>query len=302
MLFAKDCRTITVVAPAGRLADDVFDAGVALLEAEGRQVRIAVHARGPSPVRYLAAGAEERTADLENAWQDPATDLILAARGGFGSAHLLERLDWTKPAARPDLPLVGYSDITALHWAMVAKRAGRPVVAPMLGKLPEAAASGYLRQELAAMWERRETEILPPPENGPVKALRPGRAEALPLAGNLSVAATLIGTGFFPACDDRILLFEDLNEPVYKLDRYLTQFAMAGVFRRCRGVIFGRFTDCAPEEELEALFRRFVPEINGPVVMNFPFGHVFPFAPLDLTVPLAIDGAGIFRCGAGPAR
>ena len=32
--------------------------------------------------------------------------------------------------------------------------------------------------------------------------------------------------------------------------------------------------------------------------MNFPFGHAFPFAPLDLSVPLEIDGDRIFRCSA----
>ena len=73
---------------------------------------------------------------------------------------------------------------------------------------------------------------------------------------------------------------------------------MAGILQRCRALVFGQFTDCGPREELEALFRRFAVEATGPVLMNFPFGHAFPFAPLDLSVPLEIDGDRIFRCSA----
>ena len=298
MIFPPDCRTVAVVAPAGALAPERFDAGIARLRKEVEHIRVGAHVRGPSPVRYLSAGIPERVADLEEAWLDPEVDLILAVRGGFGSAHLLERLNWKKLAAHPDIPLVGYSDITALHWAMTAMRTGRPVAAPMLGKLPETAENAYLRRELAAMWSRLRAEILPPPGDAPLKVLRPGRTRALPLTGNLSVAATLIGTRFLPDVEDRILIVEDLNEPVYKLDRYLTQFAMAGILQRCRALVFGQFTDCGPREELEALFRRFAAEATGPVLMNFPFGHAFPFAPLDFSVPLEIDGDRIFRCSA----
>ena len=115
----------------------------------------------------------------------------------------------------------------------------------------------------------------------------------MPLVGNLSVAATLCGTPFLPDAAGRILILEDLNEPAYKLDRCLTMLEQNGLFECCAGVIFGQFTDCADEAELRKLFRRFAAKVNGPVIANFPFGHILPMATLDVHRELRIDNGRI---------
>ena len=227
---------------------------------------------GPSDTAYLSADAEARASDLTDLWLDPKIDLLLAVRGGFGSAHLLPLLDWRMLKNRPELPLAGFSDITALHWAMEKAGAGRPIAGPMLGKLAESAASPYTAKFHAL-------------------AFRSGAYE--PLVGNLSVAATLCGTPFLPDAAGRILILEDLNEPAYKLDRCLTMLEQNGLFECCAGVIFGQFTDCADEAELRKLFRRFAAKVNGPVIANFPFGHILPMATLDFHRELSIDNGRI---------
>ena len=131
MLYPENIRTVGVIAPAGRLAPELAEAGLALLRREGLKVR------GPVPLRecgvsYLAGRPEDRAAAVEKMWLDPATDLLLCTRGGFGSAQILPLLDWEKLRKRR-VPLAGYSDVTALHWAMAKRDAGLPVVAPMLG-------------------------------------------------------------------------------------------------------------------------------------------------------------------------
>ena len=125
-MIPEQFKTIAVAAPAGPLAVERFTDGVNWLRATGKMLRIMPHVNGPSSARYLAASAEARAADLSAAWLDPEVDLLLAARGGFGSAQLLELLDWRRLAARPLLPVVGYSDITALHWAMISRSCCMP--------------------------------------------------------------------------------------------------------------------------------------------------------------------------------
>ncbi len=279
-------RTIAVVAPAGRLVDEAFDAGVDRLVAAGKEVRIAGHARGPSPVRYLSAPAAERAADLAGAWLDSEVDLILCARGGFGSSQLLELLDWNALARRPDLPLVGYSDITALHFAMETRGVGTPVCGPMLGKLDVAAGDRWTANHFAGA-----LECIPRELDHEVGIISTGRAVGCPLVGNLTVAAAMCGTGFLPSAAGRIIVLEDLNEPVYKIDRCLTQLRLAGFFRNAAAVAFGKFSDCAPAEELEELFRRFAKAFSGPVVTNFPFGHVFPLVSMNFRQRMVLDTA-----------
>ena len=272
---------IAVVAPAGRISREKFEAGLACLrELSGEDVKVMPHVFSEYDVGYLSASAEDRAADLMAAWLDPEVSAILCVRGGFGSAQLLDLLDWEALRSRPDMPVIGYSDITALHFGMAAMGAGIPVAAPMLGTLPEALHSSYTCQMFQALTSGRSYELLPAFEYGDFHVIKPGDAAGKLLAGNLAVAVTLCGTPYFPDVSDRILLFEDLNEPLYKLDRYFTQLEMCGVLRSCRGLLLGQFTDCAEPEELEALFERVAAKVNGPVISNLPFGHTYPLASL----------------------
>ncbi len=283
------CSTIGIIAPAGKLCSERFDAGIEFLHEAGKTLKIGRHVNGPSPVAYLSADAVQRADDLISLWLDPAVELLLAVRGGFGSAHLLPLLDWDALKARPALPLAGYSDITALHWAMEAMEVGRPIAGPMLGKLPECAASPYSCEFHRRTFAPEAYEIEAAPEYGAMIELKSGSANGRPLVGNLTVAASLCGTPFFPDTSGRILVLEDLNEPVYKLDRALTMLEQNNALSRCAGLVFGQFTDCAPPRELRQLLGRFAEQINGPVLMNFPFGHSMPMVTLDFHRPLVIQ-------------
>ena len=272
---------IALVAPAGRISREKFEEGLACLrELSGGDVKVMPHVFSDYDVSYLSASAAERADDLMKAWLDPEVTAIVCVRGGFGSAQVLDLLDWEALKVRPDMPVIGYSDITALHFGMAAKKVGIPVVAPMIGTLPEALQSPYTCQMFRALTSGRTYELPPAPEYGDFNVIKPGDVSGKLLAGNLAVAVTLCGTPYFPDVSDRILLFEDLNEPIYKLDRYFTQLEMCGVLRSCRGLLLGQFTDCAAPEELNALFERIAAKVNGPVISNIPFGHTYPLLSL----------------------
>ena len=282
-------HNIGIIAPAGKLKPDKFDTGIAFLRAFGKQLKFGGHVNGPSPADYLSAGAEERAEDLSSLWFDPEIDLLLAVRGGFGSAHLLPLLDWQALKTRPEIPLAGFSDITALHWAMERFGAGRPIAGPMLGKLAESAASAYTARYNRLAFDAEPYEINPAPEYGGYLPLKPGTASGLPLVGNLTVAATLCGTPYLPDVSGRILILEDLNEPLYKLDRSLTMLEQNGIFERCAGVLFGQFSDCASQPELHTLLRRSAVCVIGPVIAFFPFGHTLPIATIDFHRAIAFE-------------
>ena len=278
--------TFGIVSPAGPVPPEVFDAGLAGLEKLDFGVKVFPHARGNAG--YLAAPAEARLADLAAAWDDPEVDAILCARGGFGSAHLLPLLDWRKMKARK-LPLLGFSDVTALHLAMDKMGVGRPVAAPMLKFIPELDA-GSLAAFLRVL--KREDGEFDGLEELTDKVEFSGR----PLAGNLTVMASLLGTPYFPDPTGRVLVLEEVGEPLYRIDRLLTQLEFAGVFAACSGVVAGAFTEGNfTDAELRELVFRAVKRAGIPAVMGYPFGHKLPFQAIDFSETWAVKGGKITR-------
>src|SRR5205814_8273868 len=71
-----------------------------------------------SKARYLAGDDDRRLAELHQALRDDRTRAVFCARGGYGAMRLLKRLQLD---GAPPKPLVGFSDITSLHLAFLAR-------------------------------------------------------------------------------------------------------------------------------------------------------------------------------------
>lgn len=291
--FPPNIRKVAVIAPAGREGQEIIQAGCRVLNSCGIETLLMPHMFSGSPDGYLAADTEARLADLLQCWVEKDVDMVLCTRGGFGSAHLLPQIDWELLRSKP-LPLVGYSDITALHLAMYANGCGPLIAAPMCARLKDLTEDDYTLYHYG-----RALQSAPPPEklvrpDGSTKlqVLQAGEVSGPVIAVNLSVAVTLCGTPYMPDLTGCILLIEDVSEPVYKLDRYLTQLSQCGIIKKLAGLILGNFRDCGTAEGREIIFQRIAEEIVGPVVSGFPFGHSFPFVSIRQGRKLTIHADG----------
>jgi muramoyltetrapeptide carboxypeptidase len=296
-IFNQTFKCAALIAPAGKAEKNNVDIAVEMLEKAGLQVKVMPNVFSPGEGKYLSAPLKARLQDLHACWRDKSVDLIFCVRGGFGSAHLLPHINWDLLRTR-QIPLIGYSDITALHMGMLVNKVGTPVVAPMPNSLKEALeddkAKDYTRHFMSlALAEHvpAGTELVPP-EGEKFKIVKDTYALGLPIPANLSVLASLCGTPYMPKMRNKILILEDINEPVYKLDRYLTQLDQCGILKKCQGVLFGKFTNCGTEEERSELFRRFSKKINGTVISGFPFGHGFPLMSINTRRHLRIEKNG----------
>ncbi len=290
-MFPEWIKCVAVAAPAGPAAREQAEKGIAFLRALGRKVKVMPHVFAGDSLPYLSAPAEARAADLAGAWLDPEVDMILCTRGGFGSAHILNLLDWTALAQR-NMIVAGYSDITALHFAMEKHCAGTAVAAPMLGSISRLREDAYSASELAKAFDTASPRQITPPGAEKLTVLKPGYAKALPLAGNLAVAASMCGTGYLPDSRGRLIVLEDLNEAPYRIDRYLTQLMQSGFFDGCAGIALGGFTGCGDRELLRSIFMRLTSCTSGPVAMDFPFGHTFPMTSLNFAQPVEFSVQG----------
>jgi len=291
--------TVALVSPAGPVpSPDVVGKCAAALENLGFRVRAGANAG--NRMDYLAGTDEERAADLNAALRDPEVRAVFCTRGGYGSGRLLRMVDYDALRAKPKI-VAGFSDITSLHCAFLAKSA-----VATLHSATIASAYVYDSSKLDADSHKVHMHMLTSGEPlGSIRdamrwtdpwILRKGRARGRLVGGNASVFAATIGTPWFPKCDGAILFLEDIGEEPYRLDRMINQLDHAGVLDAVRGVILGQFTDCETKdpqrgtcaEMLERVFAR----LRVPIIGNFPAGHVPRNAALPIGCEVEVDADG----------
>ena len=116
------------------------------------------------------------------------------------------------------------------------------------------------------------------------------------VGGNLTVIAAMAGTGYLPDFAGRLVFFEEVSEDSYRLDRMLSQLALAGAFDAPAGVAFGQCSSCGSggsSWSAEETIRRFLRSVAAPSVLGAPIGHVAPVYTLPIGLPARLDtGAG----------
>jgi len=295
-LFPEHIRTVAVTAPAGAPNAEKLAVSLKLLQSQVK-VKLYLPEHSVDTVShtvpdYLAADSNTRLSLLNQAINDPEVDLILCARGGFGCVHLLENVDYDC-LRRRNLPVMGYSDITALHCAMLKYSAGVPIAGSNLIGLENIVNDPLSQQSHYAALALPDSEFKLPaaPQKlcSVLPETNPATVCAKAYAANLTMLASLCGTNFMPDFSNMILILEDVNEPVYKIDRMLSQLKLNNVFKNLAALVFGQFTCCGENSpQLDMLLRRIAVEIALPCFDGFQFGHTFPMCAVNSSKKLLL--------------
>lgn len=270
--------TVAVVAPAGAFDPSLLSPAVDVLSQAGYQVKVMPHAVGRSG-SYSAPEAR-RWADLRDAMLDPGVAAVMCARGGYGATHLLGQLDaLVSSPGYTHRWLIGFSDISALHAVMVS-RGYVSVHAPMLRGLVRDASpqTGDTARLLAMLAGRPELlEFASDPRN------REGVARGILTGGNLSVLSALLATPYNIIQPGSILFIEDINEPIYKVERIFWQLRHAGILQCLSGLMVGDFTGSQPDRNHTHIYDM-IAEMTAPyaypVAFGLPVGHGGRNAPM----------------------
>lgn len=261
---------VALVAPSGPLRSEA-ELDVAITQARGFGWDPVVGANVLAKYGYLAGEDAHRVADLNTALRDDRIDGIWCVRGGYGAMRLLDKLDVDAMRRHPKA-LIGYSDITALHAALV----DAADVVTFHGPTARSPLSDFSR----ASFERAIMQQRDPAGAAPgARSLRGGRAEGRLVGGNLALLAALCGTRYAPDFTDAILVIEDIGEQTYRLDRMLRQLALSGAFSRLAGIAFGHFTDGTAADDadscaLDDILREAADLAGVPTVADIPLGHI----------------------------
>jgi muramoyltetrapeptide carboxypeptidase len=106
--------------------------------------------------------------------------------------------------------------------------------------------------------------------------------------------SALTGTPFAPRLGDAILVLEDIDEPVYRVDRMMRQLLLAGMLDGVRGIVFGMCTNC-PEaaddgaRRLDDVVGEIATSLGVPTIIGAPIGHIDDQWTLPLGAPAVLD-------------
>ena len=233
---------------------------------------------------YTGKSPNEVARDINTFMTDSSIKALWAARGGYGSNMLLDKLEFFKNI-EPKI-VIGSSDVSYMLWKIMSISDMPVFYGPMA--YSTVSEKKYDRENLVNMLSGNYNEI----KIGG-KVLQPGKVKRIVTGGCLSNLVSLCGTRHFPETKDRIVLLEDLNERPFRLERMMWQLSEINFFSGIKGIIFGEFPGCFTNEEEKSLFyssiTKYFDDFDYPVLFDMPFGHSSYAKTLPLGIAVSID-------------
>jgi len=278
--WLKSGDRVGIVAPAGPVKAEQIQSALQLLEQNGLHPVLAPHLFDHFGI--VSSTVENRLADLHAFYADEQIAAIWAARGGYGTIQLLERLDYAL-IQKAGKPIIGFSDITALQWA-VWVQTGIPAFSGLALTLQATPENPYLVAGLEILlgtrWEITDVSG--------IDIVREGTANGILLSGTLALIASLAGTPFIPANQPIILCIEDVDEPIYRIDRMLHQLKLSGFLKQVRALLLGQFLWKNRALNIVQMVKEMFPE-DVPIVANLPYGHITQSLLMPIGMPASIQ-------------
>jgi len=240
-------------------------------------------------VGYLAGSDDLRTQELHEFFKDKSVNAILAMRGGWGCARILDGLNYNLIKENPKI-IMGYSDITSLLIAITNKTG----LVTYHGPVGYSSWKEFSTKQVFNTLVNGLTHTMTNP-NGykeGLKTLTSGSASGELVGGNLTVLVSMVGTDYEPNWTNKILFIEETGEEPYRIDRMLWQLKQANVFDEINGVVIGAFTKCNPDEpeksfSLDEVLDQHFKEARFPVYKGATIGHIVP----KFTMPIGLNAS-----------
>lgn len=270
--FLKPGDKIAIVCPAGYMPSQKAMACIKTLKKWGYTV-VKGKTLGGKSKNYFSGTPEERLQDFQVQLNDPSVKAILCGRGGYGTTHLLDKIDWKQFKKNPKW-IIGFSDITILHTYLQHELKIASIHGPMANAFNDD--NGINRYTLSL---KDTLEGKPVQYNCTAYKLnKTGMSKAPIIGGNLSLLAHSIGTNAELESDGKLLFIEDIGEQLYNVERMLLQLKKAGKLKKLKGLIVGGFTQEKDTErpfgkDLYQIINDVIQEYKYPVCYRFPISH-----------------------------
>ena len=264
---------IGLIAPSG-YAPDAAAVARAIAYFEQRGCGVTCHFSLDRKHERFGGTDADRVTHLHDAVSDPAVEIVIALRGGYGLSRILPMIDWPLLADSGKL-LVGHSDFTALQMGLLAQTGGGSFAGPMV--CDDFARAPVSDMTMTHFWNcigGSECVVHGEQNNGPAVD-----ACGTLWGGNLAMLTHLLGSAYMPAIDGGLLFLEDINEHPFRIERMLLQLLHAGVLARQSAIILGDFSGSRLSDYDNGFgFASVLDHLRGkltiPIVTGLAFGHI----------------------------
>lgn len=289
----KPKATIGIVNPSYWLAEEKYEQTANIFTDRGFTI---VRGKSTFLKEDLYGGTPiDRAEDIMDMFQNPDIDAIICARGGYGANRVLHLLDYETIKANPKI-FMGYSDITAFNTSITQKTRLVTFHGPMLVTFND----GFVSYDYSHMIETlsgNAPHVITPPNDLPLRVLKPGKASGPLWGGNLCLLLNRLGTPDELNTDGTILFIEDIGEKLYRFDRMMFQMKMAGAFDNIIGLIIGELVameDSDPPfgKTSDEIVMDICGDMGFPIVTNFPCGHGKYQATMPISIPAELNTNG----------
>jgi len=273
--FLKSGDCIGIAATARWVSAEQLQPALDLFSSWGLRVKVAVNVLTPN--FQLAGTAQQRVSGLQELLDDEDVKAIIIARGGYGTVHTIDSLDFSRYEQNPKW-VTGYSDITVLH-AHLNSRGISTIHSTMPISFPDATKQALDNLRMALFGELTEFASTEMADIATVSGCVRG--------GNLSVLYSLIGSPSWRNTSEVILFMEDVDEMLYHLDRMLWGMLRSGMLSNVKAIVCGGFTQMKDNtkafgfpsdnpwgEDERAIIQGVAERLQIPVAFGFPAGHL----------------------------
>ena len=270
--------TIVILAPAGILKNRLPPIQKASKLAESWGLKVVLGAHIFNQNHHFSGTDEQRTLDFQKALDNPNIKAIWAARGGYGSVRVLDKLSYAAFVKHPKW-IIGYSDITAFH-SHIHNLGVETIHGLMASSLEENPAN--IRKTISslksALFGGQLAYTIPSSKYNRNTILKTDKViEGQLIGGNLSILMSMLGSVSQLNTAHKILFIEEIGEYKYSIDRMLQSLKRAGYFKNVKAILVGDMSNIKKNttswgSSIEELILSAVPE-EIPVLFDFPSGH-----------------------------
>lgn len=261
----KKIKTIGLIAPSGVLRNiDEINQKISILE---KQFKIKKFYDEKISNGFLSDTDENRIKYFENAFLDEETDLILSIRGGYGAIRIVDKINYDL-IKNCNKIYAGSSDATIFLIALNKKTNIKCFHSLMI-------TNGFV-ENLDKNIQIIENNIF----NLDLIPITKGKSKGVLWGGNLSSLVSILSGEQYLPNEDIILFLEDLNEPIYKIDKMLYEIYRNETLKnKIKGIIFGDFY--TEENEIMPILKEYSNLFDIPTYLNKNITH----KPNNITIP-----------------
>jgi len=264
----KPGSKVGLISPAGPVTKNQLREGLKCLSENDISYELGKHSLMNAGI--VSATPQFRISDINSFLSREDIVAIWALRGGYGSMQLFNQFNFELLDKHPKL-FIGFSDLTALQWCLF-KMCDVPSLTGFTITTQFNSRNLFLDIGLAILSGKRNSILHEDVADTPVRTIEAGEAEGLLLGGTLSMICSLCGTPYFVNRNELILFIEDVNEPLYRIDRCFQQLSLIGFWQKVNAVILGQFLN---EDKLVDVVPLLQPHLKKgiPLIADFPYCH-----------------------------